>query len=580
MTNINKQLEGYNGIYLERSGIDSAALTQTLVEKPTMPLGDEEKAEAYGFERQLGAYELREGVTFADVLRRHKGEDVVAPYFFADAFISGAVDAPEGVDMPEFHTSDDVYLWIADGVSNKSISPAILTSMAAKSSGVYKSKTAEALVNGDRLSEEDVESQSIVVNPEVFVQTSIDLRNARKLLLEQRAQYARNIPGVDGAKRAFVDVYLGKVNSLLAADIPVIDYLAVQSEMIGDEATQEAAMSIMPKGLRSALQSSEHRESTLRRLDYLRNGMGIDADGNATAVAKEVRPIHSPERVEALFAPEQLKKLQSYMVAPEQMQTIFTNILASAGKLSNEPPETWSVKRSHRASDELFQVVINPTIATFAVDGRSGAYKVASGPRSLYDVMVVGGAHELTHINQVEAGVLLSQQLLIADLKGKRISMLGEAGANMNQRAAEQELFGGSKPIVMTYARALQALESGKGRVEATEAFYKEKLRAFPDIDPRAAANEAADRVLRITRKGGFNSQPMVYAEESIMIDELQHASLAMRERASAITSIDLVDQVRLHQYDLLPHMEQAAIDWMPLVLKELDPYIKDALQV
>lgn len=579
MTNINKQLEGYNGIYLERSGIDSAALTQTLIERPTMPLDDEQKAEAYGFERQLGAYELREGVTFADVLRQHKGEDVVAPYFFADAFVSGAIDAPEGVDMPEFYSSDDVYRWLAGSVSEKRIQPSVLTALAEQSSGVYAHKMTTALVTGSQLSEKETECRSIVVEPETFGQTSLDLQKARQLLLEYRTIYAKNTPGLDGAKRAFVDIYLGKVNSLLAADIPAINYLAVQSKLIDDKAMQQAATDIMPKGLRSVLQSPKYRDSTLRRLDYVRNGMGINKEGHASVVAKEVRPIDSFEKNDTLFTPEQREKLQNYMVEPEKMQAMFMSILAGANMLSSEPSETWSVGRSHRAADELFQVVINPTKKTFAVDGRSGAYKVASIPRSLYDIIVVGGAHELTHINQAEAGLLLSEQLLLADLKGKRISILSETGANMNQRATEQELFGSSKPIVMTYARALQALELGKGREGATEAFYKEKLDAFPGINPKIAASEAVDRVLRITRKGGLSSQPMVYAEESIMIDELQNTTLAMQERASAITSIDLVDQVRLHQYGLLPDLQKTAIDWMPLVLKELEPYIKDALR-
>ena len=577
--NIHTQTVGYEGIYLERSGIDAAMLTRILLENSSTPLPDDEKAGVYQFEQQLGAHELREGVTFADALRRHRSEDVVAPYFFADGFISGEINIPEGIDTPQFDSSDDVYCWLAACVSKKAMQPSILMAMAEQSSKLYIDKMAKALVSGKKLPDDSTDCLSIVIDPESFVQTSIDLQKSRRLLLAFRTEYDKNSPGTDGAKRALVDVYLAKVNSLLASDVPVIDYLAEQSKMIDDKAAQQVAMDIMPKGMRSVLESSEYRGSTLRRLDYLRNGMGIDSNGHASVVAKEVRPIESFEKTDALFTIEQREKLQRYMVEPEKMQTIFTNILANANKLSSEPQETWSVNRSHRASDELFQVVINPTKKTFAVDGRSGTYKVASVARSLYDIIVVGGAHELTHINQAEAGLLLSEQLVIADLKGKRISMLSEAGANMNQRAAEQELFGSSKPIVMTYARALQALEAGGGRTEATEAFYREKLRAFPGIDSKVAATEAVDRVLRITRKGGLSSQPMVYAEESIMIDEIREDSPEVRERASAITSIDLVDQVRLHKYGLLPDMEHVAIDWMPFVLKELEPYIKDALR-
>ncbi len=575
--NTHKQTsEGYNGIYLERSAVDARALVEKLVAEPEMPLDETEMTEARQFERAINNYELREGVTLADVLRQHKSEDVTAPFFFAEAFIHGDV-SHEGIALPTFTSSDDVYRWIATSVRDKTLTSQVLQELSTTSTNVYKQTMIEALTSGQQPPAEQFDCQSIVTNPERFIQSAADIQTVRAYLLGLRGQYKRDAVAVDGAKRATVDMYLAKTNSFLAADIPVANYLRNQSQLVSDSETSAVASEIIPRGLRSALNTPKSREATFKRLDFLRNGLGVDATGHASVVSSEVQSVASLEAEDAVFTKAEMKKLQSVMVEPVTMLHIFENIIASASLLSSEPAEMWSKERTHRAADELFQVVINPTKATFNVEGRSGAFKVPPMPRSLYDVLVVG-THELTHINQAQASEALKADLMIADVKGRRISMLSEAGANMEQRMAERKLFGASKPVAMTYARALQSLETDGTMFDAVKAFYDEKRRAFPEISPAAAADEASDRVLRLVRSGGLSSQPMVYAEESILMSELETASPDVRARATAITGIDLVDQVRLHRFGLLPEIKAQSIDWMQLVVAELQPYIDEAL--
>lgn len=575
--NTNKQTsEGYNGIYLERSAVDARTLVESLVAEPETPLSEAAKAEMHQFESDLNDYELPGGVTLADALRQHKSEDITAPFFFADGFVHGQLD-DEGITMPAYTSSNDVYKWLAESVRDKTLTSQQLQALSTASTNVYKQVMIDALINEQQPDAEQFDCQSIVTNPDRFVRSAIDIQGVRAYLRALRKEYKPGSVGLDGAKRAMSEIYLAKTNSLLAADIPVATYLENQSRLIGDSATATVASDIIPRGLRSALNTPKSRKATFKRLDFLRNGLGIDAAGQPSAVSSEVQAVASAEAEDAIFTKAEMKKLQDAMVEPAAMQQIFENVIARAGLLSSEPSEMWSKERTRRAPDELFQVVINPTKATFNVEGRSGAFKVPPKPRSLYDLLVVG-THELTHIDQAQASEALKADLFIADIKGRRISMLGEAGANMEQRITERKLFGASKPVAMTYARALQSLEAGGSMFDAVKAFYDEKRQAFPEINPTVAASEASDRVLRLVRGGGLNSQSMVYAEESILMSELATASPDVRARATAITSIDLVDQVRLHRFGLLPEIKPQSIDWTLLIMSELQAAIDAAL--
>jgi hypothetical protein len=573
--------EGYNGLYLERSGESARDLVEVLMNPPEVVLDDEEKSEVYAFEASIGSHELGRGVTIEAMIGAQKGEDVTAPLFFAEPFLDGSVDMT-AFGNPEFHSQQEVYQWAAKAIQEESIETDEVRAVAKQSAVAYKEKAAQALLSDSELTNEDSDSMSLVLQPKSVIEQNISAEEARQYLLWLRKKHTADGGPVDGAKRAVVDVYLARVNEVIAKSIPAVDYLIRQSRMIGDEQGMERAQNSLPSAVRSILDNDTSRQELFKRLDYLRNGLGVNEHGS-TAVSDEVLRINETEadtsEQESIFTPEQTTILKQTMVEPAEMQAIFSRILAKAGLLSEEDSDTWSTSRKNRARDELFQVVINPTKATFEVDGTSGVYKVASEPRSLFDVLVVGGFHELSHINQAQADRQLGETFQIANVKGKRPSMIREGGANMNQREAETRYFGKSKPFALTYARALQTLESGGSLFAATRAFYDEKRRIMPDTPAKTAAKEAADRVIRLIRQGGRSSQAMAYAEEGILSHELASASPAAKERAMAITSLDLVDQVRLHRYGLLPEIPNEGVDWSELVADELAPYIRTALQ-
>ena len=571
-----------NNIYLERSGKGSKEASERLLEAPADPLDESEKADVRLYEEELCRQPVYGDMSLEHILTKHIGETLAAPTFFSEAFIKGQIHV-EGLEgsLRQLRTPGDVYTWLAQAARDQSIPVKDMLEMARQSAAHYKTEAAQALLRGDRPHEATLDRMPIVVDPYKTLEFAEGVIEARRYLLDKRREFGREARGLNGAKRAMTDIYLKRVNGQIAGDIPVLEFLVEQSRLIDDEEMVAGAYLAMPASLREAANNPERRVLLNKRLDYIRNGIGYDSDGRATAVDSEVVKTASGETVVEADAPifnaEQREALRREEVSPEEMIQLFTEVVRSAGLLSDEDPSTWSPGRGHRAADQLFQVVMHPTKDTFAVNGIDGVVTKPNKPRSLYDVMTIG-VHELTHINQTQLDRQLGEVLHIGKLKGRRVSMLRETGANLVQRQLERELFGESKPVALAYARAIQRLETGGDMFDATQAFYEEKRRVSSGAGEAKIAAEAADRTLRLMLSGGANSQPMSYAEENIMNAELQDADPQVKSRATLLTSLDLDDQQRLHRYGLLPDVHAGGVDWAPYLLSALQPFIERAL--
>ncbi|MDB5179654.1 MAG: hypothetical protein JWN12_286 [Candidatus Saccharibacteria bacterium] len=570
-------------IYMERAGKGSQEIAERLLAPPKEPLSDIELVAAVDFEDEICDFPVDSELSLQKMLLTHKSEALEAPAFFAEAFIKGQVhvDGLESV-LRQLKTHEDVYTWLAQSALNgdDGINPTKLRDMAKQSSAYYIGESTQALLRDQAPLPAVADHMSIVVDPQKALRYSRAEIAGREYLIELRNQYTSSAGGLDGAKRAFTDIYLKRVNGLIASDIPVMEYLMTQSEMIGDEETLDGAKAVVPRGLLKATETPESRGRLYKRLDYIRNGMGLDAEGHASAVDQEVlqEPSQGVENGEPpVYTLEQRDRLMNVELSAETVRELFTQILHEANLLSSEDASMWAPGRGHRAADKLFQIVTNPTKDGFAVNGVDGVLMIPGAPVSLYRILTVA-IHELEHINQNQADQKLGEKLKIGRIKGRRISMLRETGANISQRKAEVELFGVSGPVALTYARAIQAFEHGESIYDATKAFYDEKVRTFSDVGNVSAAKEASDRVLRLILGGGTNSQPMSYAEENIMNEELATASPDVRRRATLITSLDLDDQERLHRFGLLPELENDAVDWLRIVLQKVAPYIQDVL--
>lgn len=576
---------GYRGFYLERSGENSAVLVENLLAPPERPLSEEERRDVYNFESDLYELEVKPGITIEEIIRSGKSEDSMAPLVFPEAFIRGEVNLsklPEASRSTQFSEADDVYKWFAELTQNDSIEKNTLLKMAKDSADFYRAVAKDALLSGKSLDASLEQSLSIVLDTKREIGHAENVFMLRDILLELRGDYTEQSDNLEGSKRAIIDVYLAKINSMCGTSIVRMDYIKKQAEYSQDEELAHEATSLVPQTFKRALDEDAVRESLLRRLDYLSNGMGLDKSGTASAVSARLFEVKDSEpeemEVDPVFTNEETERLKAAILQPEQLDEIVSNILRKANLLSSEDASTWYPTRTHRASDNLFQVVENPGKSSFAVDTHSGVYKYASVPRPIYNFLLVGCFHELTHVNQGVADERMGRALRIATLKGKRCAMLREGGANARHRNAERELFGVSRPAALTYPKAYRTLHETGSIYEAAKTFYDEKTAVHSDIAKEDAAKEAVDRVLRLKRLGGYSSGALSYAEGAILQAELSDKDPALLERAMMVTSLDLVDQVRLHRYGLLPEVSHEDIEWDELIMEEMKPYIEAAL--
>lgn len=570
-------------IYMERAGKNSRQLSEKLIQPPEHPLSPEEAEEALAFEKKIVNFEVDADaeLTIKTMCFKRQSEALMAPPFFADAFIRQAVHV-EGLEGPlrQLKNADQVYEWLARSSVDGSLTPAQLRDLAKQSGEFYRTEVAQALLANAVPPKSLYEYKSIVVEPIVALRFARAELRAREHLQELWKLYPKGATGVNGARRAFIEIYTKKVNGLIAADIPVIEALIAQSELIGDTETIDAAYEVSLKGLRDFMDVPEARARLNTRLDYIRNGIGYDAEGHASAVDEEVvvEPTRGESEEPPVYSHEERETLMNTEISGAEVRELCESILEAANLLSSEDPSTWAPGRGERAADNLYQVVVHPTKDSFAVNGIDGVFIV---PRktTLY-AMLTTMIHELEHINQMELDREVAKVLEIGLIKGRRILMLRETGGNLAQRKAEKILFGSSKPVALNYARALQAFEDGADLFGATKVFYDQEFKTNPQYGQAKAANLAADRVTRLILGGGAgsNSQPMSYAEENIMNKELGDAPFEVRQRATAVTNLDLDDQLRLHQFGLLPVLTKETPNWLDIVREKLQPYITKAL--
>lgn len=589
----NSETLGYMGYYLERGGVGLRAMTEALMRPPEYKLTEAEQKEARDFANEsLHHMPVETGDGHTKTLEQiflDKGIPQ-SGVVFAAAFIEKNRDEKVdglGIDIPFMQTNEEVYAWLASAIDAQTISDDVLKKISKLSLDRYKAIMADVLLNdtpNNMIDPTDLDMSSMSFDPELKLASAAELRTARAQLLALRRTYgdSEHMQPIDGAKRALIDIYLAKLNASIVSTIDGLISIYEQAARTQNTSLMERSREAMGRFGCIVSADTQTRQRMMTRFDYMRNGMGINADKKADAISADLEEVTrevAVERGEGYFTPEQTLVLKNTPISVERMLSGFTHILAMAGELSAEDTSTWNTKRQTRAGDKKFQVVEQPTSTTFAVAGTSGVYKVANAPRSLYDVLAVGGFHELCHIDQCLADDAFAEQYEIGKLQGKRTGALREPAANAMQRMAESYLFGRAKPIASpTYLRASRALQAGGTLADAARAFFDAKL-VSTDASRSDAATEAADRVLRLMRFHGFNSEPLSYAEGGVIAKELERADPEVVKRAGAITSIDLVDQLKLHKYGLLPPIDNVQHDWTRYVMEEFTPDIVEALR-
>jgi hypothetical protein len=117
----------------------------------------------------------------------------------------------------------------------------------------------------------------------------------------------------------------------------------------------------------------------------------------------------------------------------------------------------------------------------------------------------------------------------------------------------QDELFGADRPDNPHYMRAMKVIEAGGGEKAAVKAFYESYQAANPEEPAASCIKIAESRVMRLCRRyGGYNSQPLNYAQTAAFVAAADGMSEQQRAQIFAEGAFDLPDMLKLHQYGLL----------------------------
>jgi hypothetical protein len=404
------------------------------------------------------------------------------------------------------------------------------------------------------------------------------------------------------AKLAVVEIYQARINSELAGNYTELLAITNQLEALPSEYRQQWLEWLgagFSSRLRLMITDRQMTERFAKRLDSVRNGMA-DGYGKNHRYRGVSRPIlsyfesdHDREVAgDSVFTPEEVAKLAEISVNTATVQEWLEETLHERGLLSEHPYDIEIDRfRRGRAPDGKWQIAIDPSTDSLAVDKIKGIIKVADNfDRTLTSVEPVGAVpvvyHELTHVEQNERSYRSPYNLkLLRESIAKRAVLMREASGIKGEKKVHQELFGQNRKNNPHYMRALAAYEDTGDEAASIKAYVDSvldgrALKDLPDKQQRSTVYKAVDRVRRITRRNGrYNSQPMAYAEQALIMTEVEQLDPELQDLVFAEASLDLPDMVRLHRFGLLK-VDKPAEKPLPDIFRDkVVQWMKDKLE-
>jgi hypothetical protein len=404
------------------------------------------------------------------------------------------------------------------------------------------------------------------------------------------------------AKHAIVEIYQTRINTSLADEYPTLQGFTAQVRQLSPEYGRQWNQWLgtdFSSRLRLLMAERDISLNFVKRLDALRNGLteGYGRDNSYRGVSGMVQRYYENEEAqvsssETVFTEEEVAVLSEIEIDTATMQTWLEEVLKERGLLSEY---TYDIEkdrfRKGRAPDKKWQIAVDPGTSSLSVDKIKGLIKLSDDfNRSLTSVEPVGavpvGAHELMHVEQNERSYRNPYALrLTREISGKRATLLREASGILKEKEVHANLFGQYRPNNPHYMRALLTLEQTEDETMATQAFIESvlsgmELNDLPEKQRRATVYKAVDRVRRLThRNGGFNTQPMVYAEQAIIAEEVAKLPSETQQLIFAEASLDLPDMVRLHRFGLLSIDAKVDRPLPDIFIEKVIPFMKEKLK-
>ena len=570
-------------LFPPRSGEHIERFLDILSKPPERPLSEQERAQVSLFEAELmdGRYTTSSGDLLAaeeerslEIVEKESSYLASRHEITVDYFLSPEgkqIAAENGLIVPESSSREDVLILVRRFASDLSSEP-----LSEHRKSVKKLASASRAWAVGQLIDEMAKSQPETpdfLRIMVFDDTA-KLRNAvqsfevyRSFCLKVRADLQRqqHTDNVVAAKHTVADIYTKVVNGKLAERYPDMLWAWDQAVACNDEDMKRELRMAWPAGEQLARVSPPVRQHYIRALDQLRNGTAYE-NGAPTAINQELRELFAPSDDQherqlsgGRFTPEECQRLAEIKLDAIGMQAFCKDILSELGLLSSESEATYYADRPHRAQDNKWQVVIIEGASAMGAEDPEGVLEIpASFNRNITKApapvgAAPGAAHEIMHIYQLENLRAVHALRLAGQLRGRSSLVLREAGGVYVEHMVQAELFGARRPDSPHYMNALSVLESGGGEKAAIRVFYEGYRKANPDEPLDECVKVAESRVMRLCRRyGGFNSQPLNYAQTAAFVGAADRMTDAQRRAVFAEGAFDLPDMVSLHQFGLL----------------------------
>lgn len=303
------------------------------------------------------------------------------------------------------------------------------------------------------------------------------------------------------------------------------------------------------------------------RLDRLREGTAM-RDSRFSSVSLSLEQLFEaearqaeadPDSARPEFTEEQIGQLDEITFDARQMQRFAKGFISRIGKLSSHPESEYR-RDQQWPPDGKWQVPIRDDINSMGFNDTEGALVIpADFEREFTRInppigVASGTAHEITHGFQASNTRFKSTRLRFGrELKGNGVATLREAGAILSERTVQKRLFGRDRSDNPHYMNALKVIEQGGGEIDAIRAFYESYKQANPGESDKKAYKVAFTRVKRLARLyGGYNSQPLNYAETALLSAAIEKLDPKTRDIILSEGGLGIQDMAQLHRFGLL----------------------------
>lgn len=551
-------------IFWPRTSEVVAQLAEVLATEPERPLTEEQKNQVIQFEKDLfhGKYGDIESVApLAEIESAVDNTAQLVPEYLATEKGRSEIHDALGISLSE--TTDlgviaNEVRAIPVDVLKDSKNKEKLQSLQGSSLNYIESRYA-AMAEGDE-SARDIDTITIIKDPQLFLARLSVLQQNRNFLRLVRAELRESDDDLTAAKHMVTDIYRDKVNSLVAGSYTTLIDVRSQyaaSNTIFDE-SEVASVQNLFKVAAAAESSNDIRTQFVRLLDYVRNGAALDDEGSLTPVdshifehVNELNEQPASKSNQPHFSEQEIEQLKEYIFDSSEMQAFLNMYLVRTG-LSKEG---WTTER--RDDTKSFAVNAIHKIIKIPATYKSAVAKdfPTTGVIGLVEHEV--GGKQAGHVMQSVSASKNPELFELAKsskFRGKRYLAMREAGGTSAEADAMQRYFGQTRRFGTSYASAMKELLEGGTHADAVRAFAEAQIdgREVSPEESKKAYAIAANRVMRLLREGGRNSQPIQYVEAATVRKVAQTLPEPIVDVMFAEAVYDPVDMMRLHKFGLL----------------------------